>query len=150
QYPVRHWRKVVASLSTRIKIVLLGSPDPAELALCAQIADGLGPNVINLAGQTSIPQLVAVIARSAGVICSDSAAKFIAPAVGVDSVTVIGPTRVELTGPYLQGQPVVANVRCQGCLKKRCRHISCMELISPDDVIAAAERMLNKKALARH
>lgn len=143
RYPVRHWRTVVSALASKLPLAILGSKDPAEISLCAQVADGMGPNVLNLAGQTNIPQLVAIIERSAGVICSDSAAKFIAPAVGVDAVAIIGPTRVELTGPYLRGQAVVANIACQGCLRKRCPHITCMELIPPREVIAAAERMIN-------
>ena len=92
--------------------------------------------VINLSGQTSVSQMVAVIARSGGVICSDSAAKFIAPAVGVGVVTLLGPTRVESTGPFVPGRHVraeslAAPVACQGCLNRRCRHVTCMERHRP-------------------
>lgn len=142
QYPTRHWRTVVAALAKQMPIALVGSPDPREMASCAAVADGLGAGVPNLAGQTSVPQMVALIEASAGVICSDSAAKFIAPAVGVDVVTLLGPTRLELTGPYPRGQAIVAPTPCQGCRKKHCSHITCMELISPADVISAAETML--------
>ena len=86
--------------------------------------------------------MVGVIAASAGVICSDSAAKFIAPAVGVDVVVLIGPTRVERTGPYLRGRAVLADVPCRGCLKKSCRHLTCMQMIRPAEVVAAAKEML--------
>ena len=90
--------------------------------------------------------MVGLIAASGGVICCDSSAKFIAPAVGVDVVTLIGPTRVERTGPYLRGRPVVADVACQGCLRKQCRHITCMESIDPEAVIAAAGEMLKRES----
>ena len=90
--------------------------------------------------------MVGLIAASGGVVCCDSAAKFIAPAVGVDVVTLLGPTRLERTGPYPRGTAVVANVPCQGCLRRRCRHITCMDLIAPAEVISAARDMLAKRS----
>lgn len=136
-YPVRHWRRVVASLAKHMPVVLLGSPAPAERQLCQAVAAEQGADVIDLAGQTSLPELVALIAESAGVVCSDSAAKFIAPAVGRNVVTLIGPTQTERTGPYLQGRALVAETACQGCLKKRCSHITCMASIEPATVVEA-------------
>ena len=90
--------------------------------------------------------MIGLIASSGGVICSDSAAKFIAPAVGVNTVVLLGPTRAANTGPFLPGpwvqaETIIAPVPCQGCLKRRCRHITCMELIEPQRVIDAAKRL---------
>jgi len=144
QYPPRHWRRVAASLAERLPVVLLGSPAPAETQLCRRIAEGLGAGVIDLAGATNLTEMVGLISASAGVVCSDSAAKFIAPAVGVDCVTLIGPTRTERTGPYPRGRALVADVPCQGCLKKHCGHITCMESIRPELVIDAAMGMIRK------
>ncbi len=142
QYPPRHWRTVIGELCRDVPVVLLGSP--SDTLLCAEIADGLGPGVYDLTGRTTVPQMVGVIAAAAGVICCDSAAKFIAPAVGTDVVTLIGPTRVECTGPYPIGRAVVSQVACRGCLRKRCHPPICMELIDPAEVVAAARRMLER------
>ena len=144
KYPVAHWRTVIETLAAERDIVLLGSPAPDEIALCAAVADGLGPRVHDLAGQTSLPQLTALIAQSAGVVCCDSAAKFIAPAVGVDCVCILGPTRAGRTGPFLRGVALVSDVECTGCLKKRCPKSvqDCMESIAPQAVIDAARAML--------
>ena len=139
-YPVRRWREVVLGLRDVSRVVLLGSPGDAPAA--EAIVTGLAGEVVNLVGQTDIPQMVGLIARSAAVVCGDSAAKFIAPAVGAPAVVVIGPTRVERTGPYLLGRAVVAEVACQGCLQRSCRHITCMESIEPARVIAAARELL--------
>ncbi|MBN1554915.1 MAG: glycosyltransferase family 9 protein, partial [Phycisphaerae bacterium] len=81
-YPVKHWRSVAREAVKRMPVVLIGSPDESERKLCAEIAEGI-EGVTNLAGKTTIPQMVGMIAASAGVVCCDSAAKFIAPAVGV-------------------------------------------------------------------
>ncbi|HNX26738.1 MAG TPA: glycosyltransferase family 9 protein [Phycisphaerae bacterium] len=144
KYPVRHWRKVIAAISARITVVISGSPAADEMTLCQSVAENMGPQVINMAGKTSLREMAALIAGSRGVICSDSAAKFIAPAVGVDCVTLLGPTRTEMTGPYLKGKALVADVPCSGCLKKRCNHITCMQSIQPELVISAAMDMIDR------
>ena len=143
-YPVRHWRKVVGRLAGDLPVVIVGAPGDRDL--CDAVADGAPDGVVNAAGQTDVAQMVGLIAASSGVICCDSAAKFIAPAVGVDVVTLIGPTREERTGPYLRGRSVVAEVACQGCLSRECRHITCMESIDPEVVIAAAREMLRRES----
>ena len=148
-YPVRHWRKVLASLAERVPVVLLGSPNRAEISLCQEVARDMGPGVINAAGQTGLAEMTAVIQTSCGVVCCDSAAKFIAPAVGVPAITLIGPTRTERTGPYLKGRAVVANVPCQGCLKKQCTHTTCMQSISPNEVIDATMEMLDTRQIGK-
>jgi len=139
-YPPRHWRTVISAVTKRTSVVLMGAP--GDYDLCQEAMRMAGPRAINLAGQTSIGDFVAMIAASGGVICSDSAAALIAPAVGVDSVVLIGPTRPERTGPYRRGRAIVADVPCGGCLRKRCVHRTCMQLIDPDEVIKAAHEML--------
>ena len=131
-------------------ILPASSPSSPAKALAGLLEDtGLNiPTIFNLAGQTSVAQMVGLIAASGGVICSDSAAKFIAPAVGVNAIALLGPTRVESTGPYVpapqvQAESVIAPVACQGCLKRRCRHCTCMELIEPKRVIDAAKRLFD-------
>ncbi|MCE5278023.1 MAG: glycosyltransferase family 9 protein [Planctomycetaceae bacterium] len=141
QYPVRHWRAVVGALARRLPVVLLGSY--SERALCAAVAEGLGSGVIDLSGRTDAAHLVAMIAAGAAVVCCDSAAKFIAPAVGVDVVTLIGPTRPERTGAYLRGTNLVSDVPCQGCLRRRCEHVTCMQSIEPAAVVAAVTAALD-------
>ena len=143
-YPVRHWRSVVLAMLPRLPVVLIGTL--ADRQLCQEVAEGLPATVINAAGTTSVPQLVALIAAAAGVVCGDSAAQFIAPAVGTDVVTLMGPTRPERTGPYRRGRAVVSPVGCQGCLRDRCRHRTCMEMIDPAAVVQAATAMLDLPA----
>ena len=138
-YPPRRWREVAAALGASRKVVLVGAPGDKPAA--GPIAEGLESAVVNLVGPTNIPQMVGLIAWSAGVVCGDSAAKFIAPAVGVPALVLVGPTRVERTGPYLLGRAVVADVPCQGCLKRFCRHVTCMESIPSATVVGEARRL---------
>jgi lipopolysaccharide heptosyltransferase I len=142
-YPLRHWRTVAGELSRRMPLAVLGTAEDREL--CEQIAQPAGARAVNLAGRTTVPQMVGVIAASAAVVCSDSAAMHIAQAVGVEVVALIGPTRPERTGPILRGQVLAAPVPCRGCLRRRCRHITCMQSIDPAKVVDAVERALADK-----
>jgi len=147
RYPPRHWRRVISAFAGRITVVLLGGPGDRDV--CAAAAENVGGRLINLAGETGIEQFVAVLASSGGVVCCDSAAGTIASATGVGVVMLTGPTRPQRTGPYRCGTVVAADVPCRGCLKRRCSHVTCMELIDPDRVTAATEKMLeNRRAPA--
>jgi lipopolysaccharide heptosyltransferase I len=142
RYPPRQWRRVVDGLSRLAPVALLGTA--ADRALCAHVAAGGDDRVANLAGRTPVAALAGVIEAAGAVVCCDSAASFIAAAVGTPAAVLIGPTRPQRTGPYGgRGEALVADVPCQGCLKRRCRHVTCMASIDPSAVVAAAERMLS-------
>ena len=143
-YPARYWRQVVAELTKIKPVVLLGSPAKFEVELCESVARDQAGKVINLAGKTTLKQLVGVISQASGVICSDSAAQFIAPGTQTPCLSLIGPTKPERTGPFWGlGKALVADIPCQGCLKKRCHHISCMQSLSPDLVVRTALEMFD-------
>lgn len=139
-YPVEHWRTLLGLLDR--PVALVGAPGEEEL--CGQVAEGLS-NVANLAGRTSLPQLAAVISRASAVICGDSAANFIAPAVGTPNLELIGPTDPLRTGPFRTGKAVVAELPCQGCLRRRCLHkpARCMAAIQPQRVAEALGKLLS-------
>jgi len=140
-YPERHWRTLAGRLAASAGIAVMGTA--ADTELCSRVAEAGNDRAVSLAGQTDIAELVGVIASADCVVCCDSAAMHIAQAVGTDVVALIGPTRPERTGPVLGGQCIVAPVPCQGCLRKRCAHITCMQEIDPRTV---AERV--KQSLA--
>jgi len=141
-YPARHWRKVISAVGGEMPVVVLGGPGDRQF--CRAVARDLEPAPIDLGGKTTVAEMVGLIAASGGVVCSDSAAKFIGAAVGVEVIVLVGPTRIERTGPYLRGRALVAEVNCQGCLKKRCGHVTCMQLIDPSRVVRAVTDSLVK------
>jgi len=140
-YPIRHWRVVIQKLAEQAPVVLIGAPD--ERRLCAELSAAAPGRTLNLAGRTRLPELVAAIASARALVCCDSAASLIAPAVGTPFVTLTGPTRPERTGPYGPlGEAVFADIPCIGCLRRSCPHVSCMQLLEPSRVIAATGEAL--------
>jgi len=142
-YPRRHWRAVLESLGGTARIVLVGAPDEREL--CDALAAAARADVVNLAGETDLGELVGVIAAADALLCCDSAAGLIAAAVDTPFVMLTGPTRPERTGPYGRlGRALAADVPCIGCLRRRCRHATCMQLIDPARVADAARGALRR------
>lgn len=138
-WPGRYWRALAEALAKRTRVVVLAGP--GEDAFTRPIADT--PGVIDLAGRTSIPQMIALLARSRGLISPDSAPMNIASALGVPQVTIVGPTDPQRTGPYHSAAGVVqTHLPCARCLRRRCAHTACMQLIRPETVLAAAERVI--------
>ena len=64
-----------------------------------------GPNVRNVAGRTSLLDIVALIQDAAGVVANDSGPVHIAAAVGTPVLGLFGPTPPELYGPYPLDKP---------------------------------------------
>lgn len=141
-YPPRHWRALAGLLGGSAAVAVLGVREDA--ALCESIAAAGGPAAFNLAGLTSIPEMVGLIAAADGVVCCDSAAMHIAQAVGTEVVALIGPTRPERTGPLLEGQYIAASVPCQGCLRRKCGHVTCMQEIDPRAAARRVEQVLSE------
>ncbi len=124
--------------------LLVGSP--GERQLCEQIAAsaGLGPDAV-LAGELSLPQLLAVIACADRVVTNDSAPLHLAESVGTPVTAIFGPTVPEFGfGP--RGKHSVAvgpgQMPCRPCGihgGKRCplgTH-ACMNAVTVPMVLAA-------------
>jgi ADP-heptose:LPS heptosyltransferase len=82
----------------RLPIVLVGGPDEAVLA--QQVERTLDCPVLNLAAQTTITQLAAVLAHSRLFVGGDSGVMHVAVAAGAPVVALFGPTNERAWGPY--------------------------------------------------
>jgi heptosyltransferase II len=97
------------------QVALVGSP--AEMELCQRIEKQI-PEVINLAGKTSLTELAEVIATSDYLVSNDSGAMHIASMTGTPSVSVFGPTVLEFGyQPWNDKAVVVENkvLACRPC-----------------------------------
>lgn len=121
-------------------VVLVGSKD--ERAECEEIA-AAAPGAINLAGRTTLPELAALLQRSALCLTNDSGPMHMAVSLDRPTVTVFGPTNPRWIGPYRRDDAVLRSGRaCSPCYLRnlsRCPHDhACMGDVSAAAVI---ERM---------
>jgi len=126
-------------------IVLPGSP--GEAALTAEVAAGIGERCIDLAGKTSISQLSALAARCRVFVTNDTGTMHVAVAMGVPVVAIFGGRYYPYVWhPYGDAHVILrAPIECSPCKAEACPLYEvpeCLNRISPETVIAAAESFL--------
>jgi len=131
-------------LQNGFDVVLMGTR--RERAVCDEVAR-LAPGVVNVAGETTLTELAALIRRSTICVTNDSGPMHLAVALDRPVVSVFGPTDPVWIGPYGRADAVLrAGVPCSPCLLRqlsRCRHDHiCMENVSAGSVIERMETIL--------
>jgi heptosyltransferase I len=91
------------------KVVICGGPGPIDLETAAQILQTPDIIALNLVGQTSLKQMLAVLAGAAVVIAPDTGPAHMATTVGTPVVGLYAHSNFRRTGPYLS-QELVASV----------------------------------------
>jgi heptosyltransferase II len=99
QWPPAHFIELGRMLSEGRKcgIVVLGIS--REAALCEEVAKGIGPSALNLAGHTGLADWIATLKACDLVVANDSGGMHLAAAVGTPVVALYGITDPSKTGP---------------------------------------------------
>jgi heptosyltransferase-2 len=129
-------------------VVLMG--DASERERAARIGARSRTKPVDLTGQTTLPEAVALIARCDFVVSNDSAPLHIASAFRKPQVTVFGSTAPEAGFVPTHERWAVAELEglyCRPCGvhgAKRCPegHFRCMKELTPEAVFEAAKRVL--------
>jgi heptosyltransferase-2 len=146
RWPTRHWRALAEQLRTLgYGLVALGGADDRQLAKEL----GPPPAIHNAAGEFSLQETGACLARAAVLVSGDTGVMHMATGVGTRVVALFGPT-VELFGfyPYASRAEVLErDLSCRPCSamgSARCPlgHHRCLEEIFPDQVAAAVQRLV--------
>ena len=125
-----------------LSVIAAGAPNEVDLA------NKVGAD-LNLAGQTSLKQLIALIAGAKLVIANDSGPMHIAAALGKPLVTMFGPTNPELTGPFGRMDSVVRlDIPCSPCYSRKCSHQSCLRLLNETVVAEVVDLQLRRGVVA--
>ncbi len=151
--PMRYWpHERFAEAARRVRdtralgVLITGSSD--EETACEAIAAKAGPGVVSLAGKTTLPQAVALIARARAMLSVDTGMMHIATAVGTPVVALVGPEDPGRFGPHGPGHEILYHhFDCSPCNQVRCERgrPECMEAITVEEVVEALARCLTKK-----
>ena len=131
------------------EIVLVGKSDDDS----QRVEKLLREPPINLTGKTSLPQLADVIARADLFIGADSGVMHIAAATDTPVVSVFGPSNAAAWRPWQpngSASVIRSGVECSPCsyighsigARDGCQARTCMKLVRPQSVLAAARRAL--------
>lgn len=151
-WPVENFTKTAQALRQEFgaSIFLFGSR--SDQGVCEGIrsdllSQGDQGTVVNLAGKTNLVEMGGWFSRMNLVVVNDSGPLHMAAALGIPLVTMFGPTDPHRTGPYGGNHRVLTTgVACRPCFDRVCKfaHVECMNLITTNEVIAAAREVLNK------
>jgi len=145
-YP-EEFAKVAGELSGRYDIVIFGGPGEKDMAKDIEkvLIEKSVINYKNLAGNTTIPELIDKISNLDLFITGDSGPMHVAAAFQVPTVAIFGPTKDDETSQWMNDKSVIVkkNLDCQPCMKRTCllKHHNCMKLITSAEVIDAVNRL---------
>jgi heptosyltransferase-2 len=124
-----------------VRVLYFG--DNAGAPLVHQICKDLPESVTNLAGKTTLRELMALIQNCSVFLTNDSGPMHIAAALNTKLVALFGSTSSIKTGPYPQGVVVQKDVACAPCFKRVCPiDFRCMTKIEVDDVYNEIQKLI--------
>jgi len=145
-YP-QEFAKVASELSAQYDIVIFGGPSEKDIAMDIEkslIEKGID-NYKNLAGNTTISELINHISILNLFITGDSGPMHVAAAFQIPTVAIFGPTKDDETSQWMNDRSIIVkkNLECQPCMKRTCplQHHDCMNLIKAVDVLSAVKTL---------
>ena len=146
-WPLDRFAAVVRSIPAALNCVWLNFGTNADWTQGEQLNAVSEGRVINLAGKTSLRQLMALLRRCRALLTNDSGPMHLAAALGTPVIVPFGSTSPELTGPGLGGggahAVLRANAPCSPCFRRTCPiDFRCMAGISVEQVVAAVQSVL--------
>jgi heptosyltransferase-2 len=125
-----------------LRVVVCGTA--SERASCDDVARGVGPAAVSIAGETTLPALVGVAAGASLALCNDSGLAHVAAATGAPTIQIYGSAASGWTaarGPHvrvLHRAPV-----CSPCWRRTCViGTRCLDAVRVPWVIRHADELL--------
>jgi heptosyltransferase I len=143
RWPPDRFAALAKALRERTGLHSLVTWGPKERALADAVSQG-SAGAASPAPPTSVADLGALMRSAALVISGDTGPLHIGAAVGTPIVGLFGPTRPERNGPWEPRDEVISRSGTCVCHHKRncLRGAPCINEITVDEVVAAAERRL--------
>ena len=139
RWPAERFAALVKPLRDRFGLATVAAGSPDEVEIASRVGG------INVAGRTTLRQLVALLERAALVVANDSGPMHIAAALGRPLVTLFGPTNPVRTGPYRRDDAVLRlDIPCSPCYSRACSHQSCLRWLDIESVLTAAEQQMQR------
>ncbi|MFA5350086.1 MAG: GT4 family glycosyltransferase PelF [Candidatus Omnitrophota bacterium] len=142
-WPQQYLMRLCEDLGLRdIRVVITGTAQ--DLVYADMLVNSLkGTKIINACGKTSVNELAALIKKCNVFISADSSPLHIASAVRTPFIALFGPTDARRHLPPGKNCIVInKNLDCQPCYKTKCRTKHCMRQITPEEVLAAIDKLL--------
>jgi ADP-heptose:LPS heptosyltransferase len=150
--PARTWSldnveaAVCALMTAGYDVVLTGGPEDVLAArrICRSTPR---PSPVNLAGQTDLPALAAVLARAVALVSGNTGPAHLAAAVGTPVVSIYAPTvPADRWRPWMVPHVLLGrqDIACAGCRARLCPVPGhpCIDNVPPGEVVTAVESLV--------
>ena len=148
QWPADFFNQVAKWWSSSLgPVVVVGTKK--EMVLSESVIKGCKDS-FNLAGKTSISQMMTIVAKARCILTNDSGTMHLAAALGKNGVAIFGSTDPIPTGP-IGGNWVILKkeLYCSPCLRRTCPRVDfpyeCLQKISPRMAIEGIDKVLVEK-----
>lgn len=134
------------SKSDRFKLVLIGGKRHEREVF--ENRSKIGDKIISAVGKTYVGETAALIKKCRVFVTTDSGPFHLAVALKRPTILLVGPTLIEVTGPYQDRElhrVIKEDVNCAPCRLKTCDEHTCMRNITPEKVISELERIFAQK-----
>lgn len=120
------------------QVILLGSGKDAPVT--AQITSSVNnPACVDLAGKTSLQEVMALLAVADQVVSNDSGLMHVAAAVNTPVIALYGSSDPTYTPPLNNSARILSlGLECSPCFKRECplQHLDCLRKLEPQQVIS--------------
>jgi heptosyltransferase-2 len=146
-WPVERYGKLAAILAEELNAVIPVFGTAADSATAAAIQSFAPEHVIDLAGNTSLAEAMALIGVCDCFVTNDSGLMHVAAAQQTPLVAIFGSTDPIATGPFSDRTVIIQKkLDCQPCFKTHCKSdFRCMHNIEVEDVAGAVRELINDK-----
>ena len=149
-WPPERFQEVTRRFLLNPNTFILYFGDSSTASLVKKICENLPDRVIDLAGKTSLRELMALISCCSAFLTNDSGPMHIAAALDTPLLALFGSTSDITTGPYLKGKVIHKHVECSPCYKRVCPiDFRCMKRIEVDEVCNELQRILKENGKNR-
>ncbi len=137
-------------LKLTVPIILVGSPK--EKQFVDEVYDGLNNKntITNIAGKTTVPQLINLFAGCNVILTTDSGPAHVANALGTHTVVLFGAGNENNTAPYNKQNCTIirlGQLACEPCISNTCKLYStpkCLQLLDENSIAEKVMQVLQK------
>jgi len=148
RYPAARFAQAVSRLHAETPVLVTGGK--SEHGLASMVCQG-NARTVNLAGQLSLGQLIALIGRARLLISNNSGPVHIAAATGTPVVDLYALTNPQHTPWQVANRVLNHDVPCRNCYRSVCPqgHHACLLGVEPQQVADAARDLLAAESRQR-
>ena len=107
-WPVKSFAELADKIASKFSATIIATGVAAEKGVVEELQKESRSQVLDFAGVTDIPQLVAMLSKAKVVVSNDTGPAHIASALGVGMVLIFGHTNPGRVGPYARPEAVAA------------------------------------------